>query len=247
MVKPLRWIGGVMLLLMWAMAAQAATIGLTAIEVNGDKMVNDSVLDVTWADVTPNSTTGWAYPSVDFYVPGNSVAATYVNSAQAWITYLNIENYGGNSDWRLASDNSAYNDHNCTHYSLDEMGCLFYNELGATFPNPLIEFGPFANLIHSQIIEQNLYWSGTEYNTSVYPSGFHAWIFSANNSSVGYSLEHNEFEALAVRSGQTLEAPPPVAPIPATLWLLSSSVGGLGAFARRRKAWLSNSCLVAND
>lgn len=50
---------------------------------------------------------------------------------------------------------------------------------------------------------------------------------------IGYG---NTIKAIAVRTGQTLEAPPPVTPIPATVWLLISSVGGLGVFARKRKA-----------
>ena len=239
-----------------AVNAQADTVGLTAITVNGDKMVNDSILDVTWADVIPEST-------VTFYNPGNSAGVFYNGSAQQWVDGLNLSSYGGHSDWRLASGDGsiAPTSSYCTDgaaYKQNEMGCLFLYESGAYLAPPaqyvtvcpgIICYsgytpGPLSNGLtpFSSILNNRRYWSGSAF--ALYNYGMRAWDVGVVN---GYPTQDGEPQnnlypyfyddrAIAVRTGQTLEAPPPVTPIPATVWLLLSSIGGLGVFARKRKA-----------
>lgn len=223
MIKPMTWVCSVMLLLTCAMAAPAATIGLTAIEVKGDKMVNDSVLDVTWADVVPASL-------VPFYAgPNNCCGIGYVGSAQQWVSSLSEANYGGHNDWRLASlwpiEDSIY----CVPSSIDEMGCLFNNELGVSYGKEVTYFGPFTTLGTYQN-----YWSATESHIS--PTVRDARVFYTGFASRGTAPEGYYLGALAVRTGQTLDATPPVTPIPATIWLLLSGIGGISVFAGGRKS-----------
>lgn len=213
-------------------STQAATIGLTAITVNGDKMVNDSVLGVTWADITPITTSGWAYPNVTYYSGSeNFYGVTYIGSAQQWIDQLNLANYGGHNDWRLSTTNGEDNDHNCTSGSVNELGCLFFNELGTTFVGKVTNFYPFSNVQTQQninnVAQTAHYWSGSEYTP-----GRLAWFFDAGSSHLGGQLDTGLFEALAVRTGLTEVAP---VPVPASAWLLLSGLGGLGFMSRKRK------------
>ena len=186
MIKPIRWLGGLVLLMMCTVTAHAS-VGLTAITggPNGDRMVNDSVLDVTWADV--------ASPPVNFYMPDNCCGITYAGSAQEWIAGLNSTNYGGHNDWRLATDNGNLDDHYCVPGSLDELGCLFYNELGAPLWIPVTNFGPFTSLL-----AYKYYWSGTR-------SQFLAWRFYTGDAGQygAYDGNISVFRVLAVRSGQS--------------------------------------------
>ena len=202
--------------------AQATVTGLTAVTggVNNDKMVSDSVLNVTWADA----------------VPSNAVTP---EGAQKWISELNLAQYGGYNDWRLATDNgsgfySSFDRTQCINSSPDELACLFINELGnnygGTTDKPVTNLLPFFNFNANQD-----YWSGT-YGPVTLSGARTVWLFSTVSSSQGLNWEYNPFSAIAVRTGQTLEAQPPVAPIPAPAWLLISSIGGLGVFARKRKA-----------
>lgn len=86
-----------------AVNAQASTIGLAAIEVDGDKLVNDSVLDVTWADLMPAHDVTYYTDryGINYRLPNNEIL-TYAGSAQEWIASLNSANYGGHNDWRLS-------------------------------------------------------------------------------------------------------------------------------------------------
>ena len=199
-----------------AATVRADTIGLTPISGgfnNTGKMVNDSVLNVTWADVAPSILVNWA-------------------GAHAWIDGLNAGYYGGYNDWRLATANGVVNEHDCGSNSPNELGCLFYNELGNSYPVGVTNLGPFTNISnpipHGAYEDDLSYWSGTELAGAVYFYGAEAAERNCCNN--------DRYKALAVRTGQTLDAPPPVTPIPATVWLLISSIGGLGMFARRRNA-----------
>jgi hypothetical protein len=208
--------------LLIGVSTQAATVGLTAVTVNGDKMVNDSVLDVTWADAVPATL-------VPFYAGiNNCCGIAYAGSAQQWVSSLNDINYGGHNDWRMPSlwfkEEIIY----CVPNSIDELGCLFNNELGAPYGHEITFFGPFTTLGAYQN-----YWSATE--SYISPTVRDARIFNIGFASRGTFPEGYNLGAIAVRTGQTLEAPPPVTPIPASVWLLLSSIGGLGVFTRKRK------------
>jgi hypothetical protein len=204
--------------------AQADSIGLTAITVNGDKMVNDSVLNVTWADVVPASlVTFYAGPNLNYW------GVTYAGSAQEWIASLNSSNYGGHNDWRLATGNGTSN---CVPGTANELGCLFLNELGPN-SNQAASLTPFTNLSSN-----HSYWSDSTCNPSGCAWGYGAWGWGRDSHSF-YSFEFQLsspiIDAIAVRTGCTSSCAPPV-PIPATAWLVLSSICGLGVFARKRKA-----------
>lgn len=205
-------------LLAWV-SSNAATVGLTAITVNGDKMVNDSVLGVTWADVVPSSL-------VTFYAgPDNCCGIAYAGSAQQWIANLNSINYGSHNDWRLASLWPTLNKTYCTQNSIDEMGCLFNNELGASYGHEVTNFGPFTSLGTYQ-----MYWSGTE--SYISPSARYARTFYTGFASRGTAPEGYNLGAMAVRTGLSEVAP---VPVPASAWLFFSGLGGLGLLAKKSK------------
>ena len=155
---------------------------LTAVTRNGDRMVNDAGLNVTWADVES--------PTLLIWSPTGAAG-----SAQAWVASLNAANggrgYGGYNDWRLATgDGSApFSPAN----PANELGSLFYTELG----NPLSEraknLEPFAALSNGRS-----YWSSSRFAPS---PDIYAWGFNTGNGRQFRDL-FAKYAAIAVRSGQ---------------------------------------------
>jgi len=165
----------------------AAHAALTPVTKDGDRMINDSTLNVTWADVASASDLFWS-PTAE------------VGSAQAWVASLNAKNggrgYGGHHDWRLATGDRdrAYSPVNPGN----ELGSLFFTELGNTANQRVSNLGPFTSLLGNRT-----YWSGSECPASG-PSAFVFEVFR------GLQINHNQgrrFWALAVRSGQVSSAP----------------------------------------
>ena len=193
--------------------AQADSFGLTAISVNGDKMVNDSVLNVTWADKES--------PLVLFGAPRLGSV-----TAQEWIAQLNSQLYGGYSDWRLPTGADGANHTICQQSSLDELGCLFIDELGNVYGQKATNLNPFTSIISNYI-----YWSSTEGVVGTNVTGKFIISFDTGHSTM-YPMNADSYgKVVAIRTGQVAPVP-----VPATVWLLLSSIGGLGVFARKRKA-----------
>jgi hypothetical protein len=111
----------------------AALISVTQ---NGDLMVNDSALNVTWADVaSPQNALTWS-------------AAGAPGSAQAWVASLNTEDYGGYNNWTLPTGS--------------QLNYLFTVELGDECCNGLASTSPFQNALTLT----GAYWSSTVSSTS---------------------------------------------------------------------------------
>jgi hypothetical protein len=192
--------------MMSSMSAHAALVSVTQ---DGGLMVSDSSLNVTWADTAPSSPVNWS-------------------GAQAWVAGLNSADYGGYSNWTLATGDGTYTtgfgtygygSGASTSGTANQLGYLFINELGNTPFSSVTKFGPFTTLITNVV-----YWSGSLDGTNV-------WNYDASDSVQGDAFGPTSyFDALAVRSGDT-----PV-PLPAAAWLLLSGLGGLGLFGRKRKA-----------
>lgn len=234
---------------------QATNSGLTAITINGNKMVNDSTLGVTWAD--------------------NSAAAYTMNYSQSidYIAALNSTNYGGHSDWLIAQIYSTDGSHT---YYCDSIGdcsstptiqsfspsacqsgyvdlrCLFVYELSTTGNEP--SFNPFSSL------STGSYWGGTAsgyYNKYIgytaEPSCLHGkpgdsqcfhptWTTTTIAYYKSFDLQSGldtistdgsvARYTLAYRVGLTDSAP---VPVPASTWLLLSGLGGLGLLNPMRK------------
>ncbi len=155
--------------------------------------------------------------------------------AQTWIGSLNSANYLGFNDWRLpetvfpdsgctldGSGNSANAGDNC---SQGELGHLFYDELGGTADNSILNSGDpdldlFSNLV------SNRYWSGTELLTNT----TRAWRFNFNDGDLSANSKSSILQVTAVRTGDVS-----LVPVPAAAWLFGSGLLGLLGIARKRK------------
>lgn len=73
------------------------------------------------------------------------------------------------------------------------------------------------------------YWSTSEFMPSTL-----AWAFFTGGGSQNVFYEVGNFYAFAIHPGQIGDAALPI-PLPASAWLLISSIGGLGVFTRKRK------------
>lgn len=138
--------------------------------------------------------------------------------AQAFVSYLNSINYGGSSQWRLPTSNQIVG-YNGT--AGNELGQLFYSELGGTAGSSIPNTSSFNN-------EQAYYayWLGTEYA----PVPYYAWFFRND----GYQNAPNKsymFYAWAVSPGQVSAVP-----VPSAVWLFGTGLVGLLGLKRRGHA-----------
>ena len=222
----------------------ANAAGLNPYAINGVNLVYSSVSNVTWTkdanlfktlyDANPNLVnliTGLT-PNYNDPFWGNQVISdggtiddfdTATGRVTWWggiafTNYLNSINYGGSNQWRLPTSNVivGYND------TGNELGQLFYSELGGTAGNNIPDTASFINE------KAYAYWSGTEYAS--YPN--YAWVFNTVIGFQGYYDKNHQYYAWAVSPGQVTAA---VAE-PGVIWLLGAALLGWGGLKRRGHA-----------
>ena len=201
----------------------------------GGGMVYDDVLNVTWLkDANYAKTSGYEYEGQPSWLKGTGEMNW--GRATEWAENLN---YGGYNDWRLPTVNpvngikmqhSSSND-GSTDIGINisstqsEMGYMFYQNLGNTGCNGsdlcLTNTGLFDNL------ELGSYWSSRKFSPS--PRHRLAYIFNMETGKQNPTILANPGYAWAVRSGDVA-----FVPVPATAWLLATSLLGLVGLGRKR-------------
>jgi hypothetical protein len=210
----------VTVLLLMVSAANAELVAVTS---GGVTLIDDSTLNVTWVgDASLSGMVDWS-------------SSAALGSAQAWVARLNASNYGGYNDWTLPTGDGAYttNHGNQAGWGLstdpvkNQLGWLFFNELGNQYHTPLSDAGPFMNLNPDTVL-----WSSNDYFDPRFPDfGPAAWAYLVPAGVEILNFEGYTGEALAVRSGQVAVT---AVPEPATFSLLALGLSGVG-FMRRRK------------
>lgn len=188
-------------------SAASASLLIRGTDTQGNKLIYDTDLDITWYDFT-NKYGSW-------------------DVQKAWVENLVVE-FNGTSydDWRLPQGLLTYDDFSKFYYNTDiELGHLYYTELGnpafdRPIPNnPDLNFGVFENLV------DYLYWDSLHDYT---------WFINHDTDVAGYcslatgghwinpteQLNH----AIAVRDG---DVPAVTTPIPGAVWMLGSGLASL--------------------
>lgn len=218
---------------------------LTPYTSGGQNLVYSSVSDVTWtqdanlfktlfttnanliSQIVGSGTTyddpvyGLQIIDANDFNTGNGQMSWW--GAKAFVNYLNNVNYGGSSQWSLPTSNSI-DGYNGT--AGNELGQLFYSELGGTAGNNIPNSSAFNNE------QAYAYWSGTEYEFN--PRD--AWFLdtSENGGYQGHIRKDDTegnfrtFYAWAVSPGQVSAVP-----VPSAVWLFGSGLIGLLGFIRR--------------
>jgi hypothetical protein len=204
-------------------ALLTALIGFTipayaALQNNGNGLIYDTDLNITWYDYTKNFN-NWS-------------------NQKSWAATLSVTDVNGKSitGWRLPSTVDgpfvwSYNGTTTAGYNIttSELGHLFYTEFGNKGyydvngnyqPDyGLTNRGPFSNL------QSGYYWSGTEHSMGTYD----AWYFGFYYGVQGTSPEDLSYYALAVHSGN-VGAP---VPIPGAILLFAPGLAGIAILKRR--------------
>ena len=171
-----------------------ANAALTSVTQDGGQLVKDSDLNVVWADEESPTHLTWSPTDAS-------------GSAQAWVSTLNSEDYGGYNTWTLPSS--------------DQLNILFTNELdNPLYPGAVTNIAPFLSLNESRA-----YWSSTA--APNYGAGW-ALMFNLPDSGTYPVPGDYEVSALAVTSGDV-----PAVPLPGSAWLLLSGVAAIGLCHRR--------------
>ena len=176
---------------------------------NGGGLIYDDVLEITWAQ--PDAQRNW-------------------DNANTWAAGLTL---GGVSGWRLPYisvaagagpftspiDCSTATELACRD---NELGYMFYQNLSGTAGQSILSSGD-PDLALFPTLQSDVYWSGTEFNSSL------AWDFVfGNGSQFNVNKVSGAFYSWAVHPGN-------VVPVPAAVWLFGSGLLGLVGFARRKK------------
>lgn len=190
----------------------------------------DVVTNVTWlADMNAGGQMDWP-------------------TAKAWARGLNL---GGHSDWRLpniidsgsAGCDSSYSGGTDCGYNVQtqvggeysEWAHLYYVTLGnKAFLAPDGSYEPdygLTNTANFRNMQSFPYWSGTEY---VAPATGDAWSFFTDYGGQSHVHTGDGFYAIAVRSGDVLQAG--TVPEISTLLMTVAGLGVLGAALGRRGA-----------
>jgi hypothetical protein len=169
----------------------------------GNQLIYDSDLDITWYDYT---------------APGDTA-----NPQKWWADQLSV-NYWGTiiDDWRLP--NALYNDgspcddfdYMCTN---SEMTYLYYTELSNPDGGPMINTGPFQNLI------EGIYWLETE--------GLDAYAFDTSDGTLFgmWGRDHDHY-GIAVFAGDVGVIPEPISSI---LFITGGVTLGFRRFRKKSK------------
>lgn len=186
---------------------------------NGGGLFYDTVLDITWSQ--PDVERTWS-------------------EAETWVENLTL---GGASDWRLpyisvtaGAGDPFFGDAVWCAFATElecrdnELGYMFYYNLGGTFGQPILTSGN-SNLALFPTLRNDDYWSGTVYERNHNDGLDFVWIFfNGGFPDFGGQPEPSGFYTWAVHDGNVGES---VIPVPATLWLFSSGLLGLIGIARR--------------
>ena len=196
------------------------------ISVDGGLMVNDTALNVTWAN-TVGANLLWN-------------PAGGPGTVQAWLATLNAENWGGYTDWTLPTGDGSYGPFLLSSGAANQLGYLLDAELGnfccthstlnasgAVFNVGMPQIGDIS--LNTALNNYDFLWSGTPYPGE---PGL-VWVYSSKasdqNSNTNLSISTADIgDVLAVRFGQVSAVP-----LPASAWLMLSGLAGLAALSQR--------------
>ncbi len=200
---------------------------------NGHEGVYDDVLDITWlADGNLASTNTFSVTGIDLQGPligfmSWSTAETFVDAANSY----NGSGYLAVDSWRLptASGCLGFNCGNSTAASEDEFGYHFYQNFGASVGNSILEGTKTYNINLFNNVKTFGYWLGTEQTEDT------AYTFDVSPTSGGgnqdWDFKWNTLNVWLVADGDHGAS---VVPIPTTVWLFLSALGGLLGVKRYR-------------
>ncbi|MBS3964279.1 MAG: hypothetical protein KGZ80_07255 [Methylomonas sp.] len=214
--KPLLLASALSLGLMFSATSEAA------LQARIDGMFYDSVLNVTWLDMSVANVT-WQQ-SVDW--AGSLTHAGFSGWRLPSVTSVNgtgfqyTESVDGSTDWSYNITSPRSELAHLYYVTLGNSGA--YDSAGNFIDGTLSKTGPFRHL------QAGLYWTGTEYAPDA--QNF-AWSFQTDLGLQTDALKTGTGFAMAVRDGDFAPVP-----VPSAIWLFGSAIVGLIGFRRKPAA-----------
>lgn len=140
---------------------------------------------------------------------GSTTLTSTPGTAQAWVAKLNAERYGGFDDWTLPTGDGLVSESSPNYSSANQLGALFFHELGNTEGSTVTNLGPFTALGTNAD-----YWSSS---SDTQPPGYF-WLVSTHLGQEFAFGPAVESEVIPMRVGVA-----PI-PIPGSIWLLASAL-----------------------
>jgi hypothetical protein len=196
------------------MLIAVSTATSAALVDNGGGLIYDTVLDITWAQ--PDALRNWY-------------------EARTWAAGLTL---GGVSGWRLPYISVAAGESPISSGVVDchtaseiacrdnELGYMFYHNLGGTFGQPILSSGD-PDLALFPTLQPYDYWSGSGVFGAI------AWGLAFANGTLFSLPPELVIDSWAVHEGNVGI---PVVPVPAAAWLFASGLLALVGMARKKAA-----------
>jgi hypothetical protein len=199
-----------------SMPTGSVPVSPSLVPVDNGHILHDTALDIDWlADANLAKTNPFGlhqgvnpHPKDPKFINVNLDGSMNYNTAVAWVTAMNAQDYLGHNDWRLPITTDTKANYYISGGGVgkafrgSEMGELYYRELGGQAGSTiLLTHDSFAAFFHH--FQPYVYWSGT--HTTLHEKGHGYSTLSFGSGFQGANFNNDALYVIPVRDGSGTE------------------------------------------